>query len=77
MTVLLTILVTVVLVGLLFAGMAIGVMFGREPVKGSCGGLGALGVQGECGICGGKPERCEAARDDAGLSRGGSSQRDL
>lgn len=60
---LLTIIVTIVLVGLLFAAMAIGVMFGREPVKGSCGGLGAMGVQGECEICGGKPERCEAGRD--------------
>lgn len=73
---LLTILVTVVLVGLLFAGMAIGVIFGRPPLKGSCGGLGALGVQGECEICGGEPARCEAARDDAGLPRRGSSQRD-
>jgi hypothetical protein len=67
--VLLTVVVTLLLVGLLFAAMAIGVMFGRAPIKGSCGGLGGKGVQGDCEICGGKPERCEVARDDADRSQ--------
>ncbi|MFQ5658290.1 MAG: DUF539 domain-containing protein [Candidatus Methylomirabilales bacterium] len=33
-------------------GMGIGVLFGRQGIKGSCGGLSS----GGCGIC---TERCE------------------
>ena len=43
------------------AGMAIGVMRGRPPIAGSCGGLNNLGVDGACEICGGNPEKCEQA----------------
>ena len=32
--------------------MAVGVMRGRPPIAGSCGGLGAMGVDGACEICG-------------------------
>lgn len=41
--------------------MAVGVMRGRPPIAGSCGGLGAMGVDGACEICGGNPDKCEAA----------------
>ena len=41
------------------AAMAIGVIFGRAPIKGSCGGLGAVGIDQDCEICGGDPQRCE------------------
>ena len=50
---------SVLVVGLVIAGMAIGVILGREPIKGSCGGMGALGVDTACDICGGDPKRCE------------------
>ena len=40
--------------------MAVGVMRGRPPIAGSCGGLGAMGVDGACDICGGNPAKCEA-----------------
>ena len=44
---------------LLVAAMAVGVMFGRKPITGSCGGMKALGMNMECEICGGDPERCD------------------
>ncbi|MGY6518358.1 MAG: (Na+)-NQR maturation NqrM [Lysobacteraceae bacterium] len=43
-----TVLVTVVLVVLLFAAMSVGILLGRAPVRGSCGGMGAAGVEGDC-----------------------------
>lgn len=48
--------------------MAVGVMAGREPLKGSCGGLNKLGLRdGDCPVCGGNPAKCEStgARADA------------
>ncbi|MEC8158289.1 MAG: (Na+)-NQR maturation NqrM [Pseudomonadota bacterium] len=44
---------------LIVAAMSVGVMSGREPIKGSCGGIGALGIDQSCEICGGDPQRCE------------------
>jgi hypothetical protein len=41
------------------AGMAIGVMYGRQPISGSCGGLNNIGIDGACEICGGNPSKCE------------------
>lgn len=41
------------------AAMAIGVMRGRKPISGSCGGLDNLGIAGACEICGGDMAKCE------------------
>lgn len=41
------------------AAMAVGVIFKRKPIAGSCGGLSAVGIEGECEICGGDPDKCE------------------
>ncbi|TNF05353.1 MAG: (Na+)-NQR maturation NqrM [Gammaproteobacteria bacterium] len=40
--------------------MAIGVILGKKPLKGSCGGVGAaLGEKDYvCEICGDDPEKC-------------------
>ena len=40
-----TFIVAFIILMLVGAGMAIGVIFGRQPIKGSCGGLGAVGVE--------------------------------
>ena len=55
MTFLLALLVFV----LIMTAMSVGVIFGRAPIKGSCGGLGAVGIYQDCEICGGDPQRCD------------------
>lgn len=51
----------IIIVGLLITAMAIGVIMGRKPISGSCGGVGAaLGEKDyTCDICGGDPNKCE------------------
>ena len=44
---------TFLLLTLIILAMSIGVIFANKPIKGSCGGLGSLGLKGDCPICGG------------------------
>ena len=62
-------LLTVVVVALVIAGMAIGVIAGRDPIKGSCGGMGALGIDQACDICGGDPKRCDEETRDGEVGK--------
>ena len=39
--------------------MAIGVIMGRKPISGSCGGMTALGMDTACDLCKGDPGICE------------------
>lgn len=39
--------------------MAVGVLMGRKPIAGSCGGLSAIGMKSACDVCGGNDEVCE------------------
>ena len=59
-----TIVLSVVVLSLVVAGMAIGVMMGRKPIQGSCGGLNNVGLKGECEICGGNPNQCDGQNND-------------
>ena len=54
---------------ILVAAMAVGVMLGRKPIAGSCGGMKALGMNMECEICGGDASRCETGAADLGRVR--------
>lgn len=51
--------------------MSIGVMRGRKPISGSCGGLANLGIAGACEICGGDPGKCDG--EDAKPRRDGAA----
>lgn len=57
-------LISALVFGLVMAAMAVGVMNGRSPIKGSCGGMGALGIDTACEICGGNPQRCDEETRD-------------
>ena len=50
-----------VLIGLFIAFMAVGVMMGRKPLKGSCGGLGKL-MNSKCEFCGNRENCTKIAR---------------
>lgn len=54
-----TFLLALGLVIFLITAMAIGVLFGRKPIAGTCGGLNNMGTGGACEICGGNPNKCE------------------
>lgn len=62
MTFLVVFLAMVLIVGM----MAIGVIMGRKPIAGSCGGIANLGIEKECSICGGSREKCEEVNRDPG-----------
>ena len=63
----------------LVAAMAVGVMFGRQPIAGSCGGMKAIGMEMECEVCGGDPRMCEKSpfQKSAADKSTGSSASDL
>jgi hypothetical protein len=57
----LTFAITLVVLLSIIAIMSVGVMMGRKPIAGSCGGVGAaLGEENYvCDICGGDPNKCD------------------
>ena len=66
----------------LVAAMAVGVMFGRQPIACSGGGMKALGMEMDCEVCGGDPQMCEkspflksTADESAGSSTADLAQR--
>lgn len=67
-----TFLLVFLIVGILLFGMSIGVILGRKPISGTCGGIGALGLDGACDICGGDTKKCEEENDRAAqVDKGG------
>nr|WP_298136838.1 (Na+)-NQR maturation NqrM [uncultured Pseudomonas sp.] len=58
--------------------MAVGVIMGRKPIAGSCGGIANLGIEKECSICGGSREKCEEVnRDPASRDSASATTDDL
>ena len=65
----LTFLLAMLVFILVVAGMAVGVIFSNKPIKGSCGGMSAIGIDSNCDICGGNPKVCEEeTRNQAGIA---------
>lgn len=57
-------LVTFVLMLLAVLGLALGVIFGRKPLAGSCGGIANLGLEKQCSLCGGDRQKCDELQQD-------------
>ena len=53
-----TLLLTFGVMLVVVTAMAVGVIFGRRPISGSCGGMKNLGLAVDCEICGGDPDLC-------------------
>lgn len=56
-----TLLLVFLVLAFVVCAMSIGVIMGRKPITGSCGGVGAaLGEKNySCEICGGDPSKCD------------------
>ncbi len=68
-------LLTLVVMLLAVGGMALGVLMGRQPIKGSCGGMSALAGGGTCAVCGDDPSKCtEKGGNPKGDSTGAGVQ---
>ncbi len=44
--------------------MSVGVLMGRKPISGSCGGMSALGMDVACDICGGDKNKCDKTTEE-------------
>lgn len=52
-------LVVFVVMMLLVIAMSVGVLLGRKPISGSCGGMSALGMEVACDVCKGDKSKCD------------------
>ena len=60
-----TVILAFILLTVIFMAMSVGILLGRKPITGSCGGVGAaLGEKDySCEICGGDTRKCEQQQD--------------
>lgn len=54
---------TLGILALIIIGMSVGVLMGRKPIAGSCGGMAALEMDTACMVCGGNPKKCEEEQE--------------
>jgi hypothetical protein len=55
-----TLIVTFIIMGLSFVGLALGLILRNQPIKGSCGGMANLESGSPCQICGRTdPSNCD------------------
>jgi hypothetical protein len=58
-----TIILTFVVLLFVVVAMSVGVILGRKPISGSCGGLANVGIEGKCSICGDDPQKCDEEQE--------------
>lgn len=58
-----TIILSFVILLFIIVAMSVGVIMGRKPISGSCGGLANVGIEGKCSICGDDPQKCEVEQE--------------
>lgn len=46
--------------------MSVGVIMGKKPISGSCGGMSALGMDVACDVCKGDKSLCESEEAPTG-----------
>lgn len=73
------ILVTLAVMLIVVAGMSVGVLCGRKPLAGSCGGVGqALGEKDYvCDLCGNDENKCKEIQAEDGASAVPVSEQEL
>lgn len=54
-----TYILAIIILAIAITAMAVGVLLGGKPIKGSCGGMASLGMDTACDICGGDSQKCE------------------
>jgi len=52
--------------------MSVGVIFGKKPISGSCGGMSAIGMDVACDVCKGDTSICEIETEKAKVAAGDS-----
>lgn len=59
--------ITLAFLVIIVTAMSVGVILGRKPLKGSCGGVGAALKEENyvCDICGGDPNKCDEEQQKA------------
>lgn len=62
-----TFLVTLSILLIVVGAMSVGVIMGRKPISGSCGGVGAALKEDDyvCDFCGGDESKCEERQSQA------------
>jgi len=63
------------LLAIIITAMSVGVIFQNKPIKGSCGGMAALGMVSDCEICGGDRTKCDEENDRIASSQTRSEER--
>ncbi|MGB0734213.1 MAG: (Na+)-NQR maturation NqrM [Pontibacterium sp.] len=68
---------TFVVLSIVIVAMSVGVLLGRKPIKGSCGGMAALGMDTACDICGGDPKKCDEEQEALAKTKNVEQTKDL